>query len=117
LYITREISNGWETFHTSALYRALRRDEVTAALSQAGFRNVRWPLYRSFSAAIASAIAVNLWLVRPIRSTIGAAMMVLGLPFYDHWGQRPLASSQKSAFIASPRAGIDDSEMSDGLGS
>jgi SAM-dependent methyltransferase len=42
LYITREIATGWETFHTSAPYRALRRDEVTSALTEAGFQNVRW---------------------------------------------------------------------------
>ena len=42
LYITRELAKGWHTFHTSALYRALPRDEVTAALSQARFKNARW---------------------------------------------------------------------------
>lgn len=42
LYITREINKGWQTFHTSARYRALRRDEVIAALSQARFKNARW---------------------------------------------------------------------------
>jgi glycine/sarcosine N-methyltransferase len=42
LYITRELANGWQTFHTSALYRALRRDELMAALSQARFKNPRW---------------------------------------------------------------------------
>jgi len=42
LYITRELANGWETFHTSALYRALLRDEITAALGEARFKNARW---------------------------------------------------------------------------
>jgi len=42
LYITRQFEKGWQTFHTSALYRAIRRDEVLAALSQARFRNARW---------------------------------------------------------------------------
>jgi glycine/sarcosine N-methyltransferase len=42
LYITCEIAKGWQTFHTSAPYRALRRQEVNAALSEARFRNVRW---------------------------------------------------------------------------
>jgi glycine/sarcosine N-methyltransferase len=42
LYITRELATGWETFHTSARYRAIRRDEVIAALTQAGFKNGRW---------------------------------------------------------------------------
>ena len=42
LYITREVANGWDTFHTSARYWALRRDEVTKALTSAHFRQVRW---------------------------------------------------------------------------
>lgn len=42
LYITRELPTGWQTFHTSALYRALSRDELTAALSDSRFKNVRW---------------------------------------------------------------------------
>jgi len=42
LYITREIGNGWQTFHTSALYRALLRDELSAALDHAGFKKSRW---------------------------------------------------------------------------
>jgi len=42
LYITRESAKGWQTFHTSALYCALLRDEVLAALSQARFKNARW---------------------------------------------------------------------------
>src|SRR5258708_2905201 len=42
LYITRETADGWHTFHTSAAYRALRRDEVTDALSKARFKNARW---------------------------------------------------------------------------
>jgi hypothetical protein len=42
LYITREFAGGWQTFHTSALYYALLRDDLLAALSKAGFRNARW---------------------------------------------------------------------------
>ena len=42
LYITREIENTWETVHASAAYRGFLRDEVAAALSHAGFTNVRW---------------------------------------------------------------------------
>lgn len=42
LYITRECDQGWETLHTSARYRALLRDEVSEALYQARFNNVRW---------------------------------------------------------------------------
>jgi glycine/sarcosine N-methyltransferase len=42
LYITRETDEEWQTFHTSAIYRALLRDELLAALSHARFKNARW---------------------------------------------------------------------------
>jgi len=42
LYITREVAKGWQTSHTAGLYRAIRRDELVAVLSQAGFKNPRW---------------------------------------------------------------------------
>ncbi|HEU4415139.1 MAG TPA: class I SAM-dependent methyltransferase [Candidatus Angelobacter sp.] len=42
LYITRETQAGWETLHTTGLYRALRRSEVDALLSHVGFRAPRW---------------------------------------------------------------------------
>jgi glycine/sarcosine N-methyltransferase len=42
LYITRELAKGWQTFHTAGLYRAIRRDELVAILSQGGFKNPRW---------------------------------------------------------------------------
>jgi glycine/sarcosine N-methyltransferase len=42
LYITREVEKEWHTFHTSALYRCLARNEASATLSQAGFKNLRW---------------------------------------------------------------------------
>lgn len=42
LYITREIANKWQTFHASAPYRAVLREELTATLNIAGFKNPRW---------------------------------------------------------------------------
>jgi glycine/sarcosine N-methyltransferase len=44
LYITRETANGWQTFHSTAGYRAIKRNKLTNALNQAGFTNVRWLL-------------------------------------------------------------------------
>ena len=60
LYITRELANGWQTFHTNGLYRAIRRDELVAILSQAGFKNPRWlsPADSSFYQPIVLAEAV-----------------------------------------------------------
>jgi SAM-dependent methyltransferase len=42
LYITREVPTGWQAVHSAALYRALKRDELTQALNRAEFRSVRW---------------------------------------------------------------------------
>jgi len=42
LYITCESADGWRTFYTSGLYRAIRKDELSAALKDAGFNNVHW---------------------------------------------------------------------------
>jgi SAM-dependent methyltransferase len=42
LYITRQIETGWQTLHYAAPYRALLRDELTNALAQAGFVDIRW---------------------------------------------------------------------------
>jgi basic amino acid/polyamine antiporter, APA family len=38
------------------------------------------------------AISVNLWLVRPIRSSIGLAIILLGVPFFHHWRGRARSS-------------------------
>jgi glycine/sarcosine N-methyltransferase len=48
LYITRETADGWQTFHSTAGYRAIKRDQLTNALNQTGFTHVRW-LYPSES--------------------------------------------------------------------
>jgi glycine/sarcosine N-methyltransferase len=42
LYITRETSTGWQTLHAAATYRAILRNELTAALGRAKFKNIRW---------------------------------------------------------------------------
>ena len=42
LYITRETADGWQTIHASSPYRAVVRDELTAAMNQEGFENIRW---------------------------------------------------------------------------
>ena len=42
LYITRKTTIGWQTIHAASVYRAVLRDELAAALNQAGFQNIRW---------------------------------------------------------------------------
>jgi hypothetical protein len=36
----------------------------------------------------ALALTVNLWLARPVRSSIGLALILFGLVFYRRWRQR-----------------------------
>jgi APA family basic amino acid/polyamine antiporter len=38
------------------------------------------------------AISMNLWLVRPVRSSIGLAIILLGVPFFHHWRGRARSS-------------------------
>src|SRR6266704_2575292 len=41
----------------------------------------------------ACAIAINLWLVRPIRSSMGLAIMLLGMPFFYYWRRRGMTGA------------------------
>jgi hypothetical protein len=50
LYTTRETASDWSTVHATAVYRSLTRHELTTALNDACFKNVRW----LFSAELAS---------------------------------------------------------------
>jgi basic amino acid/polyamine antiporter, APA family len=38
--------------------------------------------------AVVFAMALNLWLARPIRCSIGLTAILLGIPFYRHWSER-----------------------------
>ena len=33
-------------------------------------------------------MVLNLWLARPIRCSIGLTVILLGIPFYQHWSKR-----------------------------
>ena len=38
--------------------------------------------------AAALALTVNLWMVRPVRSSLGLAVILLGIPFFSRWQKR-----------------------------
>lgn len=42
----------------------------------------------------AFAISANLWLVRPLRSSIGLAIVLLGIPFFYRWRRRSESRSR-----------------------
>lgn len=49
------------------------------------------------------AISVNLFLIRPIRSSIGLAIILLGVPFFHHWRGRtrsPIASTGRAELVS-----------------
>ena len=45
--------------------------------------------------AAAVALTVNLWMVRPVRSSLGLAVILAGVPFFYHW-RRPAGGSFRS---------------------
>jgi APA family basic amino acid/polyamine antiporter len=46
---------------------------------------------------VALAISVNLFLIRPVRSCIGLATILLGIPFFCHWRKRARTISSSIA--------------------
>jgi len=65
----------------------LRRKEPTLLRSYRAWGYPWTPL--AFGVA-AAAIAVNLWLVRPIRSSIGLVVILLGIPFFNFWRRQAI---------------------------
>jgi APA family basic amino acid/polyamine antiporter len=45
----------------------------------------------------AFAISINLWLVRPVRSSIGLVVILLGLPFFYYWRKRKQSNERAAA--------------------
>jgi len=48
------------------------------------------PLVFGISAFV---ISLNLWLVRPVRSSVGLMTILVGVPFFYHWRGRNVPSS------------------------
>jgi len=44
----------------------------------------------------ALALTVNLWIDRPVRSSVGLAVILLGIPFFRHWRKKAEARSSGS---------------------
>jgi len=49
------------------------------------YRAWGYPLTPLIFTAVAIALTVNLWMVRPVRSTIGLVVILLGIPFFYRW--------------------------------
>jgi amino acid transporter len=56
------------------------------------YRMWGYPWTALIVAAVGFAMAANLWLIRPVRSSIGLAIILLGLPFFYRWHKLALKS-------------------------
>jgi APA family basic amino acid/polyamine antiporter len=86
---------------------ALVRLRVTQPNLSRPFRVWGYPWTALIFGISAFAIAVNLWLVRPVRSSIGLAIILLGVPFFYYWRKRddtslPLAATRDISEIEDP---------------
>ncbi len=52
------------------------------------YRAWGYPLTPVIFVAAAIALTVNLWMVRPVRSTLGLLVILLGIPFYYLWRKK-----------------------------
>ncbi len=52
------------------------------------YRTWGYPVVPGLFVAGAFALTVSLWLDRPVRSTIGLAIILSGLPFYRMWSKK-----------------------------
>jgi APA family basic amino acid/polyamine antiporter len=53
------------------------------------YRAWGYPVTPLIFLAAALALTVNLWMVRPVRSSLGLAVILLGIPFFYRWRNRP----------------------------
>jgi APA family basic amino acid/polyamine antiporter len=73
-----------------ALFR-LRRNEPNLSRP---YRAWGHPWTTLIFLAAAVALTVNLWMVRPVRSTLGLAVILVGVPFFYHWRRQPGTSTE-----------------------
>jgi len=74
---------------TAAALIRLRRKEPTLPRP---YRAWGYPWTPLVFGGAAAAISVNLWLARPVRSSIGLAVILLGMPFFNFWRRRAVRS-------------------------
>ncbi len=75
-----------------ALFR-LRRNEPNLSRPYRAWGHP-WTTFLFLVAAMA--LTANLWMVRPVRSSIGMAVILAGVPFFYHWRKQSLASPEAS---------------------
>ena len=81
----------WTFFALTAV--ALIRLRITCPKLPRPFQVWGYPFTPVVFGTVALAVAVNLWLLRPVRSSIGIAIILLGFPFFYRWRKRIIAAS------------------------
>lgn len=71
----------------------LRKNEPTLSRP---YRAWGFPWTPAIFFVAALALTVNLWLVRPIRSSLGLAVILAGIPFFFYWSKRKGAFAKPS---------------------
>jgi basic amino acid/polyamine antiporter, APA family len=67
---------------------ALIRLRITNPNLPRPYRVWGYPFTPLIFGGAALAISVNLWFARPVRSSVGLAIILLGIPFFGHWRDR-----------------------------
>lgn len=80
----------WIFFALTAL--ALLRLRRTEPEMSRPYRTWGYPWTTVIFLAAAVALTVNLWMVRPVRSSLGLAVILVGIPFFFRWRKRPRAA-------------------------
>jgi APA family basic amino acid/polyamine antiporter len=82
----------WIFFALTAI-ALLRLRKIEPNLSRP-YRAWGYPLTPLIFLAAAIALTVNLWMVRPVRSTLGLLVILAGIPFFYFWRKSPRASAE-----------------------
>jgi APA family basic amino acid/polyamine antiporter len=80
----------WIFFALTAI-ALLRLRKIEPNLSRP-YRAWGYPLTPLVFLAAAIALTANLWMVRPVRSTLGLLVILAGIPFYNRWRKSSRAS-------------------------
>jgi basic amino acid/polyamine antiporter, APA family len=77
----------WIFFALTAI-ALLRLRKIEPALTRP-YRAWGYPVTPLIFLIAAIALTANLWMVRPVRSSLGLAVILAGIPFYHHWRKSP----------------------------
>jgi basic amino acid/polyamine antiporter, APA family len=60
------------------------------------YRAWGYPVLPALFVLGALALTVSLWMARPVRSSVGLALIFLGLPFYGYWQRKSVATKPQA---------------------